>query len=284
VILDDSVPFQIPGAKRLAVDVGMGRQKTLPVSPRAMHLSTPGIRDYGHADRIEVIRQALSQYVKPHFDCPDIKLVASRFEADGVPYTWFVNAHDGNEYMFCRERMGAGHPGAGTPEKVKELIEWETAETAKGPYVATVELDRLPGEPYDLVGGKKVPVAKTASGRYAITLSMERFGGALVAWLPRQIASVELSAPAAAAANQPVRCKATVSSPDHPLPGAIAVEFVLRDPAGRESGVSGVRATRGGQAVFDWTPAVNDPPGPWTLAATELASGKQSRSTIDLKR
>ena len=95
------------------------------------------------------------QFIKPRFDCPDIKLVATRFEADGVPYTWFVNAHDGKEYMFCRERMGAGHPGAGTPEKVKELIDWENAETAKGPYVATVEFDQLAGEPYDLVGGKK---------------------------------------------------------------------------------------------------------------------------------
>jgi hypothetical protein len=282
VILDTSVPFEIPGAKRLAVDVGMGRQKTLPVSPRALHLSTPGIRDYGHADRIEVIREALSQYVKPRFDCPDIKLVASRFEAGGVPYTWFVNAHDGQEYMFCRERMGAGHPGAGTPEKVKELIDWETAETAKGPYVATAEFDQLAGVPYDLVGGRQVPVAKTASGRYAITLSMQRFGGALVAWLPGRIASVKLSSPATAAANHPVRFQATVSSQDHPTAGAIAVEFALRDPAGRPSIVSGVRATSDGQAVFDWTPAVNDPPGPWTLEATELASGKEARSTIDL--
>ena len=284
VILDSSVPFQIPGAKRLAVDVGMGRQKTLPVSPGAIHLSTPGIRDYGHADRIEVIRQALSRYVKPHFDCRDIKLVASRFEADGVPYTWFVNAHDGSEYMFCRERMGAGHPGAGTPEKVKELIDWENAETAKGPYVATAEFDRLPGEPYDLVGGKKVPVVKTAAGRYAITLSMQRFGGALVAWLPSRIASLELSAPAAAVAIQSVRFKATVSSQDHPTVGAIAVEFVLRDPAGRPSVVSDVRATSNGQAVFDWTPAVNDPPGLWTLQSAELASGKQARIAIHVDR
>lgn len=283
VILDASVPFELPGAKRLAVDIGMGQRKMLPTPPQGVYLSTPGIHDYGHADRIEIVKQSLSQYVKPRFDSRDITLVASRFEVDGVPYTWFVNAHDGKEYMFCRERMGAGHPGANTPEKVKELIDWETVETAKGPYVATVEFDQLAGEPYDLVGGKKVPVAKTASGRYAITLSMERFGGALVAWLPNQIASVKLSAPETATANQPVRVTATVSCQDRPVPGAIAVEFLLRDPAGKPSVVFGVRATKDGHAVFQWTPAVNDPPGPWTLHATELASGKTAQNTIELK-
>jgi hypothetical protein len=247
-----------------------------------MHLSTPGPRDYGRADRIELIRQSLSPYVKPHFDCPDIKLVASRFEADGVPYTWFVNAQDGKEYMFCHERLAGGQPGAATLKKLKELTDWEGAETAKGPYVATAEFDQLAGAPYDLVSGKKVPVAKTASGRYAITLSMQRFGGALVAWLPSQIACVKLSVPAATVANQPVRCKATVSGQDRPIAGVIAVEFVLRDPAGRQSVVSDVRATSNGQAVFDWTPAVNDPAGPWTLQATELASGKQARIAIDV--
>lgn len=283
VLLDGSVPFDIPGAKRLAVDIGMGRQKTLPAAADAIHRSTPGIRDYGLADRIEIIQRALSRYVQPRFDSPEIKLVASRFEAEGVPYSWFVNAHDGREYMFCRERMGAGHPGANSPQKVQELIDWEAAEMAKGPYVATVAFDRLPGVPYDLVRGVKAPVAPTASKRFAVTLSMERFGGALIAWLPSEISAVTFNGPAAAAANQPVRFQATVSGPDKPMAGAIAVEFVLRDPAGRRSVASGVRATRRGRAVFDWTPAVNDPRGPWTLAATELASGKTARCTLEVR-
>jgi len=58
----------------------------------------------------------------------------------------------------------------------------------------------------------------------------------------------------------------------------------LRDPAGRQSVVSDVRATSDGQAVFDWTPALNDPPGLWTLQATELASGKQARIAIHVDR
>ena len=68
------------------------------------------------------------------------------------------------------------------------------------------------------------------------------------------------------------------------LSGAIAVEFVLRDPKGNQSVISGVRATKDGQGTFDWTPAVNDPVGIWTLEATELASGKTATAQITLNQ
>jgi len=36
--------------------------------------------------------------------------------------------------------------------------------------------------------------------------------------------------------------------------------------------------------VFDWTPAINDPTGNWTLDVKELASGKTAQVQIDLAR
>ncbi len=76
VLPDRTVPFDIPGAKRLSVDLSMGTDKTLPFPPEGAHVSTPGIRDYGRAERIAVIRGALSPYVKPRFECDDIKMAA----------------------------------------------------------------------------------------------------------------------------------------------------------------------------------------------------------------
>jgi hypothetical protein len=282
VILDASVPFDLPGAKRLPVDVGLGRPNDPRAAAGAAQASTPGIYDYGHADRIEAVKRALRAYVKPQFESADIRLGAWQFTAGGVPYTWFVNAHDGKEYMFCRQRMGAGHPGAGTPEKVAQLRAWETAETAKGPYLSTVEFDRLPGQPYDLVAGRKLRAVKTPSGRYRLALAMQRFGGALVAWLPAEIQRVEVSAPETACAGRAVRAAATVFGSDRPIAGLVAVEFVLREPSGSVSVASDVRATTAGRAGFDWTPAVNDTPGRWTLEATELASGKTATVGITL--
>ena len=283
VLLDNTVPFDIPGAKRLAVDIGMGKEQTKGVPPEGAHASVPGIRDYGIPERIAVIKKVLSAEIKPQFESDDIKLGAWRFAAAGVPYTWFVNIHDGKEYMFCRERMGAGHPGSGTPEKVQQVRDWETAEMAKGPYTSTVVYETLSGIPYDLVTGKKVPVGKRTDGRFEVKLSMDRFGGALVAWLPEEIKGMNVDAPKTAVPGTPVKFAATVAGKAGPLAGVLPVEFTLKDPAGAVSVISGVRATGKGQAVLEWTPASNDLVGKWTLQVTDLTSGKTAAKSISLK-
>ncbi|HEY3396073.1 MAG TPA: hypothetical protein VGM19_00290 [Armatimonadota bacterium] len=281
VLLDKTIPFDIPGAKRVATDIGMGDQTTLGMPPEGAHLSVPGLKDYGRADRIAVIAKALAPFVKPGFESTDIKLAAWDFAAGGVPYQWYVNVHDGDEYMFCRERMGAGQPGSGTPEKVQELRAWEQTEMAKGPYTTTI-IVAAPGGgarvPYDLVGMKKVPAKKLADGRYELTLSMERFGGELIAWLPEEVQSVRLSAPAAKL-GQPWKATATIMG-GKPAQGILAVAYTLTDPAGQVSPVSGVRQATTGTAALDWTPAGNDPVGAWTVTAQELVTGKTAKTTF----
>ncbi len=279
VLLDSSVPFDIPGAKHLSVDIGMGAQHTLPFPPEGAHVSTPGIHDYGNPERIKLIQTALSPYIRPAFACDDIKIVATSFTIDGVPYRWFVNAQDGKEYIFCRERMGAGHPGANTPEKIKELKDWEQAEMAKGPYTGTVVVSELPGVPYDLVAGKPVPVRKTTAG-YAFDLAMERFGGSLLAFYPEAITAVTLKAPARTRPMREVTAVVEVRGKKAPILGAVPLEITLLDPRGKESPISGVRATTAGRFAFHWTPASNDLTGTWTLKVTELASDKSAQQVI----
>lgn len=286
VLLDTSVPFELPGAKRLTVDIGMGTEHTLPMPPEGAHVSTPGLRDYGQPDRIALIQKALAQYVKPRIECSDIKIAAWQLQAGGVPYTYFVNVHDGKEYMFCRERMGAGHPGSGTPDKVQELRAWEKAETAKGPYTATVVMapdGAGPRVPYDLVAMKKIPCKKLADGRYELSLSVERFAGMLVAWLPEEIQRVSLNSPAAAKVGQVYKASATIMG-GKPAPGVLAVEFILTGPNGKAYPVSGVRQANTGSAAFEWTPAVNDPLGTWALEARELVTGKTAKGNLKLTR
>lgn len=286
VLLDTSVPFDLPGAQRLPVDIGMGTEHTLPMPPEGAHVSTPGIRDYGRAERIAVIQKALAEYVPPRFDSPDPKVAAWRLEARGVPYTYFVNVHDGDEYMWLRERMGAGHPGSGTPEKKQEVREWEQAETAKGPYTASVVM-APEGEgqrvPYDLVAMQPVPYKRLADGRYELALSMERFGGMLIAWLPESVQGLNLTVPDTAQLGRPWRARAVIMG-QRPLPGVLAVEFTLTDPNGKVYPVSGVRQATAGTAWFEWTPAENDPLGVWTLEAKELVTGKTSRGTVRVGR
>jgi hypothetical protein len=164
--------------------------------------------------------------------------------------------------------------------------DWEKAEAEKGPYTASIVAGAQAGILWDLVGMKPVPTAKTADGRVKLDLSMERFGGALVAWLPAdpRKGKFVVDAPRKAAAGTPMVAKARLMVAGKPLPGAYAVAFRLQDPTGNESVVSGVRQMRNGVAEFAWTPAVNDPPGTWTLTAIEQISGKQDRLTIKVSR
>lgn len=279
VLLDNTVCFDLPGARRVNIDLGLGRTQAAATASKTPHGSTPGIADYGDPERIGAIRKALAPHVRPRFECPDIRLVANRFEIGGVPYTWFVNAHTGKEYMFCRERMGAGHPGAGTPEKVAELIAWEKAQTAAGPFCARVAADSLSGVPYDLVLGRPIPV-ENVDGRPSFIVMMDRFGGSLVAFYPEAIDHVALRLPATARLLEEVAATIEVHGRRAAIPGAVPTEVTLRDPAGKTSVLSGVRATDRGMLVFSWTPAVNDLKGTWTIEAVELASGKTARGSV----
>jgi hypothetical protein len=285
VLEDSTIPFDIPGAKRLGVDIGMGEKHTLPMPPEGAHMSTPGIRTYGTPEIIAAVQQGLAPYVQPRIDCPDIKIGAWQLQAGGVPYTYFINVHDGKEYMFCREHMGAGHPGSNTPEMIQELRDWEKTQTAAGPYTATVTMrpdGAGPRVPYDLVAMKMVPYKVLADGRYQLSLSMERFGGMLVAWLPAKIDHVTLFAPPAKA-GRPWQATAAIND-GKPGQGILAVEFTLTDPQGKVSPVSGVRQAVSGRATFDWTPAGNDPLGAWTVTATELVTGKSVRETVRVSK
>ena len=275
VLLDSSVPIDIPGAQRVNLDIGMGEERPLGGA------STPGIQTYGDPDRIARVQAAVSVFVPPAFACEAPTLVANRFTADGASHTWFVNAHTGEEYMYCRERMGAGHPGAGTPEKIAELKAWETREMAAGPYRAEVVLLELPGIPYDLAAGRPVPTRKTDAGT-TLELSMERFGGALIAFYPEAIDRVTVAGPESLTALRTATFRVEVRGRGGPIAAPVPVEITLTDPTGKVSVLSGVRAAKAGVVEFAWTPATNDVRGVWTLRAAELASGKTAERKVRL--
>ena len=66
------------------------------------------------------------------------------------------------------------------------------------------------------------------------------------------------------------------------MPGIVPVEIVLLDPEGNRSPLARIMGTERGKCTFEWTPAVNDLAGPWTLTAHECASGKQAKAVIVL--
>jgi hypothetical protein len=287
VILDATVPFDVPRARRIAVDLGTGEEATGPAG-RLDVPRTPGLDDYGKAVRVRAIAEHLERHIRARLICDDIRLVSARFIASDVPCTWFVNAHDGQEFMYARERAGAGHPGARTPEKIAALEAWELEQMEAGPYEVKVSMPTQQGIPYDLVSMSRIAVQRV-DGSDQFTLSMPRFGGTLVAWMPCVIEGVNLESPAVAHPGERVAFAATcVSSAlsgdgqQTMTPGVVPFEVALRGPDGKRHPPSGVHTMIDGAMSVQWTPARNDPPGTWTVTVRELLSGLRAERTIEL--
>jgi hypothetical protein len=285
VILDASVPFDIPGARRLTIDLSTGIDGEIASRepPR-----TPGPDDYGRPERVRAVARQVSRFLRPSLECDDIGLVAARFAAFGHPHTWFVNALDGEEFAFCRAHAGAGYPGSRTTEKIAALNQWEKAAMDKGAFQTTVYLPAQTGTPYDLVSMSRVPLRRSEN-TVELSLSMDRFGGALVTWLPAEIQGVRLAAPPRASLGEPVAFTATCdfmspgtadgqAATSRPMP----FELVLRDPDGRNQPPSGIHMAADGVLSIEWTPAQNDAIGKWTVAVRELFSGLQASGVIEV--
>jgi hypothetical protein len=270
VLADATVPFELPGAHRLGLDISTGLASG----------AVAGTPRLDERERSARVADALRAQIEPRFTSPDATLVASEFEADGVRYTWFVDTYSDHEQALCRQwRLGPGPPN---PDALQD---WEARTIGEREFSSSAEYGTLPGIPYDLLRGRALQVTRTDGGKYRVPLQMRRLGGVLIAWLPAAITALSLEAPARVHAGDALQLRARVQSANGVVPGAVPVSFELRDPAGRLALESGVRATHAGVAALAWTPAVNDVPGAWTLKATELASDRSAtqRVLLDLE-
>jgi len=276
IYLDSSVPLDIPGTKRLGVDLGMGKLASKDLPAAGAHLANPGPQDYGYPDRIKAVGQALREFIQPPFECDDECLVAHPFEYDGVSYVWYVNALSGEEYRMCQNRLMALRTAAAK----QEVIDWEKKELREHPtFEAKVRYHELPGVPYDLWKGERLETSADKDGT-SMSLSMDRFGGTLVAFYPSPIEQVAIECPKQAEPMQAVKVEVSVTGGAGPMPGTVPVEIELLDPNGDRSPLSRIIGTEKGKCTFQWTPAENDLAGNWTITARECASGMHADATI----
>lgn len=278
IYLDSTVPLDVPGARRLDIDLGLGRPADQDSAANRVRAATPGPQDYGHPDRIRAVGQALRPFVEPQFESDDERIVAHPFEYDGVKYVWYVNALSGEEYGLCQNRL----MGLRTAAAMQEVIDWEKKELREHPvWETTVRYRKLPGVPYDLWKTKPLEISPEDEDA-SLTLSMDRLGGTLVAFYPSPIRQVTMQCPKQVTPMQPVTVEITVTDASGPIPGTVPVEIVLRDPQGEPSPLSRVVGTEKGQCTFEWRPAVNDPLGTWTITARQCASGTETKAAIVL--
>ncbi len=276
VILDPTIPFEIPGAVRLKVDIGMGQEQTKGVPDGQAHLSTPGIRDYGMPERIRAVAAEMEKHVRPLFRSPDTTLTACTFKAGGVSYFWFVNTQSGEEYRVLRP-LGCGYGSDGFEKALPWITELENSR-----FVSPVAMEKIPGVPYDLCAGRRIPVDSDGTAA-TFNVSMERMGGALVAFYPEEIAKLELAAPSTARPMEETAVAVKVSGKGALVPGAVPIRLDIVAPDGKISPLSGNYATKDGVFELKWTPAVNDMKGAWKIKAEELAGGNKCEASVNLQ-
>lgn len=142
------------------------------------------------------------------------------------------------------------------------------------PNAATLTIRRDAGHVYDLLAREAAPATRTPEG-IAVEREFEPGGGRLLMITATAIADIRISGPDRAGRREQVRLEiAVVDDAGEPLAAVVPVEVQVVDPDGRSAEHSGYYGAKDGRLTIILDLAPNDIAGPWTVRATELASGR----------
>jgi hypothetical protein len=250
VILGKNVAkeIDIPGAVRLDVEIGGG-----------------WINEYGKPERIEAVRKALEPYTKPVVECDDPYVVVRRFQADGMPSIWLTHTQTGEEYFTLWQI---------SKKRIEGDLNEKAAEYGYGKEMiaAKIRLADNGSIPIDVFAGKPLPV-KRENGRMEIAITLPKWEGMLVAFLPEQPKAIELSAPKEVRPGQEVKLDAFVMGGNGTVDAPFPLHLKVTDPSGKQSREYTCRLlARNGQATHKFIFARNDVPGMWKLEMEDPTS------------
>ncbi len=148
------------------------------------------------------------------------------------------------------------------------------------PTWGTLTVGRKGGFVYDLVRHVLVPSQANAAG-LEFDASFGPGDGTVFMVTDQKIASVRLTAPAAARRGQPLDVTVSVvDSAGAPIKAIVPVHFEIIDPQGKPAEFSGYYGAKDGTVTLHLNLAANDAPGGWTIRAQELASGRTHRQRL----
>jgi hypothetical protein len=280
VLLDASTALEIPGSRRLGVDLAMGPNRTRSAGGKPS-FDYPWLHDYLLPERVAAVRVAVSRFVRPEIDSSSIELVCRQAEADGIRYLWLVHVHSHEDYEYLRPRIGAGSRPDHPQQARREAIAYLDAKDREhsGRFTATV---RIPSGyvPYDVLRGQQIHAQPIDDG-VQFSASMPCLGGQLVALYRRRIAAVKIETPAKVAPGNQIQVKVVVQGDDgRPMPGSQPLHVEISQAGRPFSEWTGSYVTTHGALEFPLHPAMNHPRGDWQIAVRELSSGHESRRKL----
>ena len=137
---------------------------------------------------------------------------------------------------------------------------------------------------YDMIDRKLLSYEKDENG-ITFNVDMPAPGGKIIAVLDQKLSKIEIQAPKTMTTQSPQQHIDILikDSDSRFLRGMTPVQVQITDPKGNTSEFSDYYAAKSGRLSIDFTPALNDIKGTWTITATELLSGKTARNKFKLK-
>jgi hypothetical protein len=229
------------------------------------------IKDYGHAKNIKRTRESLEQYFKPWVTCDDPFVILRRFEADNTQFLYAVHTHTSEEYLALKAK-----PENEVAEKLgydKDIISTVVTAADNGTI------------PYDVFTGKALPVERK-EGKMLITVSMPKWEGTLIDFLPAVPETIEVKKLETAKPGVAIKLVFFVKDKDQKIIKSIfPLNLKVSEPDGKESVEYSRRLlAENGAAIYQFEFAVNDKAGIWEFELTEPITGLKKVFEINLEK
>jgi hypothetical protein len=210
------------------------------------------------------LREQLADKLEPAVALDTPKALVNVLEQGGVRYLVLIN--DNRTYD---ERTGQYKA---IMEKLLPQTVTVTLRGGVGPVFA-----------YDLLERRPLAVEQSAAGP-SLKVDLGTLGGKIVALYPAELAKLGVAAPAELARGSAYALDVSVTVADGRLaPGLQPVQVTVTDPQGRGTEYSGYYCAEGGRLSVPFTPALNDEPGTWRVAVTDLTAGLTAEATATVR-
>jgi len=213
----------------------------------------------------QTLRDALDDRVVRDVDSSDPTALVNLLEADGAKYLVIVN--DKRDY---------DSDGVGKYRAVLDKIV---------PQTATITLPGWEGNElaaYDLTTANRLN-ATIANDGAQFDVKLTEIGGTVIALYPKGIADLAVTVPKSAPRGETTRLSVQMVDTDGVAPGGIQpVRVTILDADGNTHEASDYYNLNNGMAVIEFSPALNDPLGTWTVAVDDLTAGLQEKTSIQI--
>ncbi len=212
----------------------------------------------------KTLRESLDDRIVRDVDSSEPTALVNLLEANGGKYLAVVN--DKRDY----------DDGAGRYRAVLDKIV---------PQTVTITLPGWKGSElaaYDLMTAKRLK-ASIEDGDAKFDVKLTEIGGTVIALYPRGIADLAVALPQSTTRGTTTRMSIQMIDSDGVAPSGIQpVRVTIRDVDGNTNEATGYYNLQNGTAAIEFSPAVNDLKGEWSVVVDDLTAGLQGKASIQV--